>query len=78
MEKLTDQSDLATQREDEFRAAALAEHARSMLAPKHFDGKHCVDEECGEPIAEGRLALGLFRCIHCAERLELRGRRFKT
>ncbi len=46
--------------------------AKQPHAPLEFDGTHCTD--CGEPIEPQRLALGFWRCIECALKLELRAR----
>lgn len=46
---------------------------RSRLAPQthpDFDGKHCVDEMCGEEIPKARLDMGRIRCTECESRLE--------
>ncbi len=37
-----------------------------------FDGKHCVEEDCGVVMPPGRLALGRVRCVECQHRLEKR------
>jgi RNA polymerase-binding transcription factor DksA len=36
---------------------------REPLAP--FDGLHCIEDDCGDEIPAGRLALGKRRCITC-------------
>lgn len=51
----------------------LIERQRELAKPeKHpdFDGRHCVEEECGESIPDERLGLGKIRCISCQELLE--------
>lgn len=35
-----------------------------------FDGKHCVQEDCGDEIPKLRLDAGRVRCTECESRLE--------
>jgi hypothetical protein len=55
----------------------LTEHAvdaqRALAAPEQhprFDGKHCVEDDCGIELPSARLALGRVRCVDCQGRLE--------
>lgn len=47
--------------------------ARAALAPqtdKRFDGKHCVEEDCGVELPHMRLVYGRIRCTTCQCRVE--------
>ena len=62
----------ASLHEQRERDAAIA---RAMSRPEsdpNFDGRHCVEEDCGDAIPEGRLALGKIRCITCQQAKEKR------
>lgn len=48
---------------------------RVRTPPLEFDGTNCTD--CGEAVEPPRLALGFWRCIDCATRLEQQ-QRLKT
>jgi RNA polymerase-binding transcription factor DksA len=53
-------------------------NARAGAAPEShpdFDGKHCVEEECGVKIPAARLKLGRIRCVDCQGRRETATRR---
>lgn len=39
--------------------------AAALAVPSGFDGQHCTESECGEPIESARLAIGLSRCAEC-------------
>lgn len=55
----------------------LVEERRALAAPEthpDFDGRHCVEEDCGEPIPDERLSLGKVRCISCQTRRETANR----
>lgn len=57
----------------EFTTERAIAQRRAMAAPEShpkFDGKHCVEEECGVEIPAERLALGKVRCVDCAALLE--------
>lgn len=46
---------------------------RRALAPEShpdFDGAHCVEDDCGEPLPPARLAMGRIRCTECQARRE--------
>ena len=49
------------------REEALRKAARACAPEFHqfFDGKHCIEDDCGEEIPPGRLALGKIRCVTC-------------
>lgn len=47
------------------RDAAIAAAQRPEKAHPEFDGKHCIESECGDVIPAGRLALGKVRCVDC-------------
>jgi RNA polymerase-binding transcription factor DksA len=78
MEKITDKSDLATQREQENLDISLREHARAMRRSQEprEDGTYEFEdcEECGLEIGEGRLKFAIKNtlCIHCATAAEKR------
>jgi len=41
---------------------------RGKSAPEHdahFDGAHCVEEDCGVPLPRERLNMGKVRCVDC-------------
>lgn len=63
-----DSLDHASEVEEEFREAALQQMKHAMRPPKDFDGKTCTD--CGEDVVQGRLALGLWRCLECQQKIE--------
>lgn len=49
--------------------------ARGKSAPEHdarFDGRHCVEEDCGVEIPQARLDLGKVRCVDCVLMFEQR------
>ncbi len=57
-----------------FQAAAES-RARGRSAPEShpdFDGRTCVEPDCGAEIPAGRLALGKVRCVECVARQELK------
>jgi phage/conjugal plasmid C-4 type zinc finger TraR family protein len=70
--------DRATEREEQLRADALAEHQRRARAsgygldPGGVSATDCEGPRCGEPIPEARrLALpGVRLCVTCQQRLE--------
>jgi RNA polymerase-binding transcription factor DksA len=78
MDKITDPSDLATQREQENLDISLKEHARAMRRSQELreDGTYEIEEclECGNEIGLGRLmhAIKNTLCIHCATAAEKR------
>lgn len=39
---------------------------------EQWDGKHCVEEDCGAVIPKARAAQNRCRCVECQERLEKR------
>lgn len=48
---------------------------RAAAAPEthpDFDGRHCVEEECGAYIPDERLAAGRIRCTECQTVIEQR------
>lgn len=53
-------------------AAIEAAMSKPEKRSARFDGKHCIEEECGEEIPAGRLALGKVRCLDCQVRKEKR------
>lgn len=80
MDKITDTSDLATQREQENLDISLREHARAMKRSQEVreDGTYEFEdcEECGQEIGEGRLKVAIKNtlCIHCATAAEKRAK----
>ena len=40
-----------------------------------FDGKHCVEGDCGIAIPKARLAMGKVRCVTCQSLIESRAAR---
>lgn len=74
---------MAARRQDEMNDAGVAA-ARKQLAPEEppkgvkFDGRHCIEEDCGEELPAVRIAYGRIRCTACQvrrEAAEKRGRR---
>lgn len=51
------------------RDEALRKASRACAPEFHenFDGTHCIEDDCGEVIPPGRLALGKIRCVTCQE-----------
>lgn len=81
-ERMSDPSDMATQREAEFLSDALV-RSRIAVTQKQKprpDGSYEVTdcEECGSPIGEQRLrvAANNLMCVHCQSDLESRRRHF--
>lgn len=71
-ERSSDVLDTGTQLAEEERATRERE-VRDAARPEthpNFDGKHCVEEDCGEEIPEERLKLGRVRCVDCQGRRE--------
>lgn len=56
------------QRDAGVRAAARQANETSDL----FDGVHCIEPDCGEPIPQARLALNKVRCVTCQAAREKR------
>lgn len=76
-ERTADAIDHATETSQQLLEKDIA-NARAGAAPEsdpRFDGKSCVEEDCGVAIPAGRLALGRIRCVECQELIERRGRR---
>lgn len=60
----------------EFITERAVKQRRALAAPEthpDFDGKHCVEEDCGVEIPGERLALGRVRCVDCQSRRERLG-----
>lgn len=78
MDKITDVSDLATQREQENLEISRREHGRAMTRSQEAlaDGTYEIEEciECGNEIGLGRLMHSIKNtlCIHCATAAEKR------
>jgi RNA polymerase-binding transcription factor DksA len=66
------QFERAAKLEQQEREAALARNEKALAPQTHpdFDGVHCVEADCGEPIPPARLALGKIRCVDCQTRRE--------
>jgi RNA polymerase-binding transcription factor DksA len=66
------QFERAAKLEEQERASALAKNQKELAPQTHpdFDGVHCVESDCGEPIPQARLALGKIRCVDCQSRRE--------
>lgn len=54
----------ALERNQRDRAIAAASGKLRETHPD-FDGTHCVESDCGEPIPQLRLTLGKVRCVAC-------------
>ena len=69
---MSDEIDLAQQREAEFREDALAAFARRTATATRASASHCVG--CGESIPEGRRRTlpGVQLCIDCQRDAERR------
>lgn len=75
IEKTADDSDLASQREEQHNEQARlrlqqAEEQRiaatkTALDNGNFDGKHCIDAECGEPLPATRIIEHRMLCTSC-------------
>lgn len=77
-ERSADILDQANQASETF-FNAEADRARAAAAPEShpdFDGKHCVEEDCGVKIPAPRRALGRIRCVDCQGRREALARRW--
>ena len=64
---MADHADIA----EETLAVCLADAERRARGKSgtefdaRFDGRHCVEEDCGVPIPQERLNIGKVRCIDC-------------
>lgn len=71
MNKYTEQVDQANQIAEEFTAAHIhrIQQRNKPEQVQNPDGTWPINEciDCGDPIPEGRLALGKVRCIDCQE-----------
>lgn len=78
-EKSADDLEMAAHLQDQLNTAGVAA-ARQAMAPQKadgFDGVHCVEPDCGEPLPPVRIAYGRVRCTDCqvkADRLAKRGK----
>lgn len=71
-EKNADVLDQAAVVTDLLTQKLIAER-RALAAPEShpdFDGRHCVEEDCGEEIPDERLSLQKVRCVSCQVRIE--------
>lgn len=59
-------------------AIAAARQANAPETHPDFDGKHCVSEDCGDPIPEARLRMGKIRCVRCQQVLEHRRKQYMS
>jgi RNA polymerase-binding transcription factor DksA len=79
MDSFADDNDRASFIEEAARDAGL-DRVRQAAKPEqqqNEDGSWPVTEcQCGEPIEEGRLALGKIRCIECQTKLEQRRKNY--
>ena len=73
---MPDAMDRVQQHAEDLNADALAAHQRML--PRGPGRQFCADEECGEPIAPARQALGATLCLECQAGSEARGAHFKT
>jgi RNA polymerase-binding transcription factor DksA len=73
-----DEYELASMREMEMTAEAVlrARRAAEIKPPEDWDKETC--HECGLDIESGRLKLGYFTCIACAQQKEVRSKQFRT
>jgi RNA polymerase-binding transcription factor DksA len=78
MEKNTDVLDQAAYVTEVMTEKAVAYQREFAKPEKHpdFDGKHCVEADCGVAIPKERLKLGKVRCVDCQSRLESIAKRF--
>ncbi len=69
--------DNANDAADTFRDADIGRARAGAARETHrdFDGKHCVEADCGAELPQARLDLGRIRCVSCQELLENRQRR---
>lgn len=80
IEKCADELDMASQREVQNRdqelerqrrdEAARVAATKAALAEGTFDGKHCIEEDCGEELPALRLAEHRMLCTSCQARRE--------
>lgn len=66
--------EIASELEAQSREVAIANATAQRHDPDRalFDGAHCVEEDCGDEIPAGRLALGKIRCVTCQAAKEKR------
>lgn len=75
--RLPDPMDHSAQTTEDLLNASV-QTTRAKVAPEQhpdFDGKHCVDEDCGIEIPAARLAMHRIRCVDCQARREAVARR---
>jgi hypothetical protein len=78
-ERTADELEVAEEVREQAVADGLAS-VRARLIEKHpdFDGKHCIEPDCGDELPPVRIAYGRIRCTPCqceVERKEKLGRR---
>lgn len=72
VEHSADLLDQASQASELFLEEGVSKAVGRLQPEKHpdFDGRHCVDENCGVVMPKLRLQLGRIRCVDCQERRE--------
>lgn len=75
MERITDESDLASKLEELAKEDAIQKVLRDGKVPSDWVSPDCYD--CDQEIPKDRLATGAFRCIHCQTKFELNQRNYK-
>ncbi len=75
-ERYADPLDEATALASALTEGAIAAASRAVERETHpdFDGKHCVEDDCGAEIPKERLKMGRVRCVSCQSRLEQKSR----
>lgn len=76
MPRFTDIIDAAQAAQERLNSDAQAE-VQARAAPQTdplFDGKHCIEPDCGVTIPMARRKLGRIRCVVCQEILEKKGK----
>ena len=57
--------EIAAELELLHRESAIKACSPKVESDPRFDGVHCVEDDCGDEIPPGRLALKKIRCITC-------------
>jgi len=70
---MPDAMDRVQQHAQDLNSDALAEHARRPVVQGRT---HCAQQDCGEPIAPARMALGAQLCLDCQHEQEARDAHF--
>lgn len=69
-----DEADQAQMRQQHEIEALTSQQFFKAEQHPNFDGVHCVNPDCEEPLPEARIKHGRIYCIHCQERIERKNR----